>query len=127
MIKNLLAEMRHAKLDPSVGMKVVKLASGKSLTSFGIQMLSGAKVSYHSRSDGDEWYIILSGDGQVFLADENNGILTNHRTDFFSKGDVFCIPHRTVHQLIAHSPIEFILLSPDPHLEIDRIIFDDVF
>lgn len=126
MIKNFLTEIGTAKVDNAVGIAITTLAGGQNLTSFGTRIKARKKVSCHSHSEGEEWYIILSGDGQIFLADEDNGQLTNHRAYFVSAGDIFCIPPHTAHQLLAHTALDLIFLCPDSHLSTDRLMFDDL-
>jgi len=126
MMKNFSAEIGAAKLDTAAGIAIATLASGQQLTSFGTRMQAGKKVSCHSHSEGEEWYIILSGNGRIFLADEDKGTLTNQRAHFARKGDVFCIHPHTAHQLVADTDLDLIFLCSESHLSTDRLIFDDL-
>lgn len=126
MMKNFSAEIGAAKLDKAVGIAIATLAQGQNLTSFGTRMQAGKKVSCHSHSDGEEWYIILSGKGRIFLANEHKGTLSNQRTHFVTEGDVFCIHAHTAHQLLADTDLDLIFLCPESHLSTDRLMFDDL-
>ncbi|WP_447883991.1 cupin domain-containing protein [Serratia fonticola] len=126
MMKNFSTELSTAKLDPAVGIAIATLANGHQLTSFGTRMQAGKKVSCHSHSEGEEWYIIMSGNGLIYLADEDKGTLTNQRSHFVTKGDVFCIHPHTAHQLVAGTDLDLIFLCPESHLSTDRLMFDDL-
>ncbi|ELB2794013.1 cupin domain-containing protein [Aeromonas dhakensis] len=126
MMKNFSTEIGAAKLDETVGIAIATLARGRNLTSFGTRMQAGKKVSCHSHSDGEEWYIILSGKGRIFLADEDKGTLSNQHTHFVTGGDVFCIHTHTAHQLLADTDLDLIFLCPESHLSTDRLMFDDL-
>lgn len=126
MIKNFSVGIGSAKVDTAVGIAIAKLSEGQTLTSFGTRMFAGKKVSCHSHSNGDEWYIIISGEGKIFLADENKGVLSNHSSYAVTQGDVFCIHPHTAHQLVAHTTLDLIFLCPESHLSTDRLILEDL-
>jgi quercetin dioxygenase-like cupin family protein len=126
MMKNFSEEIGAAKLDPAVGIAIATLSRGQQLTIFGTRMQAGKKVSCHSHSEGEEWYIILSGKGLIYLADEDKSTLTNQRSHFVTKGDVFCIHPHTAHQLVADTDLDLIFLCPESHLSTDRLMFGDL-
>ncbi|MFT2793714.1 cupin domain-containing protein [Serratia sp. T13T92] len=104
--------MKKTQVASATGLCIFKLASSQSFYSFGSQMLQGEKEIMHSHSEGEKWYIILSGDGQVFIVDEDKDNMSNQSTYYVSTGDIFYIPAHTTHHLLAHTKLEFIFLLP---------------
>lgn len=127
-MKNLCfySAIKKAKYDPVAGIKIAGLDTGADMNSFGTRMNKGTKVSCHAHADGDEWYSILDGEGELFLADIRETKLVNHRSVRVSRGTVFCIPQKTAHQLRAHTQLDFIFICPDTHLGADRIVLPDL-
>jgi oxalate decarboxylase/phosphoglucose isomerase-like protein (cupin superfamily) len=123
---NFYSEIKKAKYDPVAGIKIAGLDTGADMNSFGTRMNRGTKVSCHFHSQGDEWYSILDGEGELFLADVNGTKLANHRSVPVNKGTVFCIPQKTAHQLRAHTQLDFIFICPDTHLGADRVVLPDL-
>lgn len=116
----------QSKLDPLVGISIASLAEGQELSSFGTRMEAGKKVSCHAHSKGEEWYFILAGEGDIFLADVDSGTLSNRREHKVNTGDIFCIQPNTAHQLRANSQLDLIFICPKSHLETDRVVFPDL-
>lgn len=115
-----------AVYDPIAGIRIAPLQSGNTMNSFGTRMDAGTKVSCHLHTLGDEWYSILDGDGEIYLADLVGGVLVNKRHFPVTKGDTFCITQNTAHQLRAISQLDFIFLCPDSHLSKDRFVQPDL-
>jgi mannose-6-phosphate isomerase-like protein (cupin superfamily) len=126
MIKGFSEELSKAVVDPLVGIGIAELARGETLRSFGTRMAEGKKVGCHAHSQGDEWYIILSGEGTIFLADTDGKNLVNREQYPVKTGDVFCIPQGKAHQLKAVSQLDLIFLCPESHLASDREMFADM-
>ncbi|MEY4476352.1 MAG: hypothetical protein RL248_2119 [Pseudomonadota bacterium] len=126
MIKGFSEEIEKAVIDPLVGIAITELAKGEKLNSFGTRMEVGKKVGCHAHTHGDEWYIILSGEGTIFLGDIEKQILVNIRSHKVKTGDIFCIPQKTAHQLQANSQLDLIFLCPESHLSADRMMFPDM-
>ncbi|MCK7068941.1 cupin domain-containing protein [Enterobacter bugandensis] len=126
MMKGFYEEISGAVHDPIAGIRIAPLQNGTTMNSFGTRMDAGTKVSCHLHTDGDEWYSILDGDGEMYLADLVDGVLTNKRHFSVTKGDTFCITQNTAHQLRAISQLDFIFLCPDSHLGNDRLIQPDL-
>ena len=126
MIKGFFCEIGKSVVDPVVGIGIAELARGENLRSFGTRMGEGKKVGCHAHSHGDEWYIILSGEGVIFLADTAGKDLVNKEQHLVKTGDVFCIPEGKAHQLKATSQLDLIFLCPESHLASDRTMFADM-
>ncbi|MGG7668089.1 cupin domain-containing protein [Yersinia sp. J1] len=126
MIKAFSQEITKAVVDPVVGIGIAELAKGKALNSFGTRIAAGKKVGCHAHFHGEEWYIILAGEGRMYLGDVENQKLVNLRNHDVKQGDIFCIPLGTAHQLQAESQLDLIFLCPNSHLVTDRILFPDM-
>lgn len=125
MVKSFYKNLDLATIDPKVGIGIFNLEKGEELQSFGTRMKAGTHVGCHSHQEGDEWYIILDGQGIMHLADVKEGKLTNKREEKVQKGDVLCVKENTGHQLQATTELDLIFLCPTSHLSSDRIMFDD--
>ncbi|HDL7748634.1 TPA: cupin domain-containing protein [Yersinia enterocolitica] len=115
------------KEDHVVGISIIEMFKKKGLQAYGTIIDQGKYVGCHSHTEGEEWYIILSGEGSIWTADVIEGILKNHREDKFSKGSVFCIYPNTAHQLTAKTTVEFVFLCPESHITDDRYMFENIF
>ncbi|MDN0112738.1 cupin domain-containing protein [Yersinia mollaretii] len=125
-MKGFYEEIGNAVYDPVAGIRIAPLQKGSELNSFGTRMDEGTKVSCHVHEHGDEWYSMLDGEGVIYLANFVDGQLLNKRNYAVKKGDTFCIPSNTAHQLYAKTQLDFIFLCPDSHLSSDRIVFEDL-
>lgn len=112
--------------DPLVGISIITMFKKVGLQAYGAKVGQGERVGCHSHTKGEEWYIILSGEGTIWTADVIAGALKNKRLDTFAKGSVFCIYPDTAHQLAATTDVEFIFLCPESHITHDRILFDNI-
>ena len=121
MYSNFREKLSAGKFDASVGISIFELVKGKAVSSFGTRMEAGKKVGCHSHEHGDEWYIILNGNGTIYLGDVcDNGMIVNKREFPVTKGSVFVIPEKTAHQLKADTQLDLIFMCPASHLENDR-------
>ncbi|WP_145523023.1 cupin domain-containing protein [Yersinia rohdei] len=112
--------------DNVVGISFTEMFNKGGLRAYGTKVEQGNRVGCHYHTEGEEWYIIISGEGAIWTADVIAGMLKNKRVDKFTKGTVFCIYPNTAHQLIASTDVEFVFLCPQSHLTYDRILFDDL-
>ncbi|MEY4475711.1 MAG: hypothetical protein RL248_1478 [Pseudomonadota bacterium] len=115
-----------ATKDNSVGISIKHVIDKKGLNAYATLIGAGNKVGCHSHSQGEEWYIILSGDGEIWSGDVVDNEVTNIKKENFSKGCIFCIYQNTAHQLTARNDVELLFLCPDSHLSHDRFCFDDI-
>lgn len=106
--------------DKAVGISIQPLIQGNDQHAYATVIESGKKVACHCHHEGDEWYIILSGEGAVFTADVKNGITGSVTETLFKRGSLFRISPDTAHQLYAYSRVELIFLCPPSHLTHDR-------
>lgn len=127
MIKSFGDEVQNAVVDSAVGIAIFKLVDGEALGSYGTRMHAGSRVGCHSHSEGDEWYIILDGEGVIHLADVGGSCLSKQRKIPVKKGDIFVISPKTAHQLEAKTDLELLFLCPPSHLEKDRTSHGDLF
>ncbi|WP_075180632.1 cupin domain-containing protein [Pantoea sp. 1.19] len=127
MIKGFYSEIANAGHDSSVGIRIAPLVPGRQLSSFGTRLEAGKRVGCHAHAHGDEWYIVLAGEGRIWLADVGpDGQLTNKRSHDLQAGDTFPIAEHTAHQLVATTQLDFIFLCPPSHLQDDRTLFADL-
>ncbi|AHM73477.1 cupin domain-containing protein [Yersinia hibernica] len=127
MIKFSNFNSHKIKEDLAVGISIIEMFKKEGLQAYGTTIDQGKYVGCHSHAEGEEWYIILSGQGSIWTADDIDGILTYYREDKFNKCSVFCIYPNTAHQLIAQTTVEFIFLCPESHITYDRHMFEDIF
>lgn len=116
----------NAKNDPRVNIAIAGLIQKQGINAWGSEIKRGHRVGCHSHSVGEEWYIVLSGEGEIWTADVKGGELYNKRRDLVKAGSVFCIYPGTAHQLRATSDLKFIFLCPSSHLASDRTLFEDL-
>lgn len=112
--------------DTAVGISIQELIKGSEQGAYASVIEAGNKVGCHCHHEGEEWYIILSGDGVISTADVKDGSLGPVSRTVFKKGSVFRIPSGTAHQLVALSKVSLIFLCPSSHLEHDRMVFESI-
>ncbi|MBP2196215.1 cupin domain-containing protein [Pantoea cypripedii] len=112
--------------DNSVGISIQNLINGTDQDLYATVIEAGNKVGCHCHHEGEEWYIILSGEGAIFTAEVNEGSLGHITETTFRRGSTFCISANTAHQLVAHTRVELIFLCPPSHLTYDRTGFDSI-
>ncbi|KOC88439.1 hypothetical protein [Winslowiella iniecta] len=112
--------------DELVGISIAPMITQPGLNAYGTTLKMGKRVGCHSHAEGEEWYIILSGEGEIWTADVVDNSLKDRRIDQVSKGSVFCIYPYTAHQLLAKTDIELIFLCPESHITTDRTLFADL-
>jgi len=115
-----------ASKDALVGISITPMINKPGLNAYGTTLKSGERIGCHSHAEGEEWYVMLSGEGEIWTADVVDNNLADIRTDKISKGSVFCIYPDTAHQLLAKTDIELIFLCPESHLTTDRTLFADL-
>lgn len=115
-----------AEKDALAGISIAEMVIKDGLCAYGTSLANGRRVTCHSHSEGEEWYIILSGEGQIWTADTDNNQTVNKQVNTIKKGSTFCIYPGTAHQLIALTDLEFIFLCPTTHITSDRTFFDDL-
>jgi mannose-6-phosphate isomerase-like protein (cupin superfamily) len=112
--------------DDAVGISIGALIQGGSIDAYATVIEEGNKVGCHSHHKGEEWYIILAGEGTVFTSDVENGALQKVTGTPFSSGSIFRISAGTAHQLRADKQVKLIFLCPPSHLAQDRTVFSDL-
>jgi uncharacterized cupin superfamily protein len=115
-----------AKKDNAVGISIKEMIQNNGLHAYATALEEGNKVRCHSHHKGEEWYIILSGEGTIFTSDVKEDVLGVTTETTFKKGSIFCILPDTAHQLCAHTKVELIFLCPPAHLSFDRTGFADI-
>lgn len=118
--------VNDAKRDASVGISIKRLIEKKGLNAYATAISAGKKITCHSHSEGEEWYVILSGEGDIWTGDVAGAKVTNVEKEKFSAGCIFCIYQNTAHQLTASSDVKMIFLCPESHLSHDRSSFEDI-
>ncbi|OON40095.1 hypothetical protein BTJ39_09355 [Izhakiella australiensis] len=116
----------NAEKDEAVGIAIRQLIGSADLNAYATFIAAGKKVGCHGHGNGDEWYIILSGEGEIWTGDIISGTVNDIKSETFTKGCIFCIHQNTAHQLKARSDVELIFLCPDAHLTHDRVGFNDL-
>jgi mannose-6-phosphate isomerase-like protein (cupin superfamily) len=109
-----------ATKDNSVGISIKHVIDKKGLNAYATLIGAGNKVVCHSHSQGEEWYIILSGDGEIWSGDVVDNEVTNIKKENFSKGCIFCIYQNTAHQLTARNESLSIILCNCHPIKGDR-------
>ncbi|KMJ45203.1 cupin domain-containing protein [Xenorhabdus khoisanae] len=112
--------------DDAVGISVRQMIKKEGLNAYATVINAGKRVGCHNHSIGDEWYIILSGDGEIWTGEVLDNEVNNIQKRQFSQGDIFCIYPNTAHQLVAYENVKLIFLCPESHLSHDRTRFSDI-
>lgn len=120
--------LSEAKTDAVAGIAIFEMVHNGPFNAYGSRIQAGAKITCHSHAVGAEWYTILKGEGQIFLADADpvSGELSNHRSACVSRGSVFCIDAGTAHQLKATTELDLIFFCPRSHLGDDRTVRENL-
>lgn len=114
------------KEDQQVGISISSMVKKEGLNAYGTTIGQGRKIGCHSHAQGEEWYIILSGEGEIWTADIMDGKLINSMVNKVAQGSVFCIYANTAHQLVAKSDLALIFLCPESHITCDRTLYADL-
>lgn len=127
IIKNFDDAVNNAKVDQSVNIAIGQLTHDGPFCVYGTRMEAGSKVGCHYHKDGCEIYHILSGEGEMHIADmASDDKPVGHRFFAIKKGDAFSIPEKTAHQLKATTSLDLLFFCPPSHLSEDRYMVDDL-
>ncbi|QUG74975.1 cupin domain-containing protein [Erwinia sp. E602] len=116
----------NAKTDPAVNIAISRLISKQGINACGSEIKRGHRIGCHSHTVGEEWYIVLSGEGEIWTADVKGQQLHKKRVNPVKAGSVFCIYPSTAHQMRAITDLSFLFLCPESHVSSDRTLFDDL-
>jgi mannose-6-phosphate isomerase-like protein (cupin superfamily) len=106
--------------DESVGIKIAKLATSDTLSTFITEINPHKSVNAHYHKYGNEHYHIISGNGEIQLENVLNGEKCSHKV---SAGQSFVVPENVLHKLINTNPTTPLVLMfscPPSHLDTDR-------
>ncbi|REF26764.1 quercetin dioxygenase-like cupin family protein [Xenorhabdus cabanillasii] len=112
--------------DDAVGISVRHIIKKEGLNAYATFINAGKRVGCHNHSSGDEWYIILSGEGEIWTGEVLDNEVHDVQKKRFSQGCIFCIYPNTAHQLVAYENVKLIFLCPESHLSHDRVCFADI-
>lgn len=126
MVKFSDFHINNATMDKAVGISIQNLLKGQEQNLYATVIEAGNKVGCHCHHEGEEWYIILSGEGSVFTSKVINCTLSDITKTAFKAGSTFCIAPETAHQLVAHTRVELIFLCPPAHLDHDRLSYENI-
>lgn len=59
----------NAKTDPAVNLAISGLIQKQGMNAWGSEIKRGHRIGCHSHSVGEEWYIVLSGEEEIWTAD----------------------------------------------------------
>ena len=65
--------------DALVGISISPMINKPGLNAYGTTIEMGKRVGCHSHAEGEEWYIILSGEGEIWTADVGDNSLKDNR------------------------------------------------
>lgn len=119
--------INNATMDKAVGISIQNLLKGQEQNLYATVIEAGNKVGCHCHHEGEEWYVILSGEGAVFTAEVKEGCLGHATETVFRQGSSFCISPNTAHQLVAKTRVELLFLCPPSHLTYDRTGFESFY
>lgn len=126
-INNFDAVVNQASFDQDVNIAIGQLTHDAEICFYGAHMKADSKVSCHYHKHGEEIYHIISGHGEIHLADIDSNHTTSHYRSFAVKeGDTFSIPRNTAHQLKAKTDLRLLFSCPQAHVKDDRHIIDDL-
>ncbi len=125
VINNLYKMIETTELDPEVGIRVGHLSGGEEFSFFGALIAPHTDLSAHCHKSGDEIYMIMEGNGLMYLGELNSGGNVVWEPPFsIKKGDCFTVGAGNVHQLCNNTYQNLIAVfgCPKSHLSTDRII-----
>ena len=112
--------IKNCNYDKSVGIKIAKLTSYDTFSTFVTEIDANKSVNPHYHKKGNEHYHIISGNGEIQLKNVFTGEECSHEV---SAGQSFIVPENVLHKLIntsSTSPLVLMFSCPLSHLESDR-------
>ncbi|MCW2477833.1 cupin domain-containing protein [Candidatus Symbiopectobacterium sp. NZEC135] len=113
--------------DDTVGIAINPLIKKTGINAYATTITAGRYIGCHAHEHGEEWYVILSGSGDIWTGDVEKGKIKKIKKSHFSRGCVFCIHPQTAHQLVAKENVELIFLCPTSHINHDRTCYPNLF
>lgn len=128
MIYNWQIALRAAIPDVLAGISHAALCGTEEFRLHVTRLEPGTRVKAHRHMEGEELYIIVSGEGLLYTGTVDENAQTDWTEPLaVSPGDTFCIRPKQVHQLhnTGSEPLVLIFGCPDAHLGADRFIVPD--
>ncbi|MBV8046188.1 MAG: cupin domain-containing protein [Paludibacterium sp.] len=110
--------------DTEAGIHIAALTVCDGLTFYLGEIAPGGSVNAHRHGQGDEVYLILSGNGCLYSQTSGEPA---HCT-LLESGDLVRIPSGVAHQLSNQdeAPLRLLFVCPDSHLGCDRALHADL-
>ncbi len=116
---NIKDAIRKVEVDPEVGVGIAKMVESDKLSVHIAVVKPGTTLKKHYHKHRDEVYIIVDGEGEVYLGDKVVKV---------SRGDIVIIPRETIHGIrnTADRELVFMFISAPPfNPKEDRFIVED--
>ncbi|MBV8048592.1 MAG: cupin domain-containing protein [Paludibacterium sp.] len=110
--------------DPEAGIPIAALTSCDALTFYLSDIPPQGTVHAHAHSQGDEVYLILSGQGCLYRQAPGE----ERQSVSVAAGDLLRVPAEQVHQLVnlGEQPLRLLFVCRASHLSDDRVLHQDL-
>lgn len=125
MINNLYQLIESTDLDPEIGIRVGHLTGSEQFSLFGAEIAPNKVLSAHYHNAGDEMYLILEGNGIMYLGElDSSGNVAWDSPFNVREGDCFTVKEGKVHQLCNNTDQRLVAAfgCSKSHLSTDRVI-----
>jgi mannose-6-phosphate isomerase-like protein (cupin superfamily) len=128
-VKNFLELVKTARIDPAVGIRLVKVTGDDHLGLYVAELEPHRSVTAHYHRAGREIYQIVHGVGKIHTGvPTTDDVVAWHTSVDVRSGDCFTVQEGEVHQLenTGSLPMIAIIVCPAAHIGHDRFIIRGV-
>jgi mannose-6-phosphate isomerase-like protein (cupin superfamily) len=122
-VKNFFELVKTARIDPAVGIRIVKVTGGDPMSLYVAELEPHRSVTAHYHQAGSEIYQIVNGEGKIHtgVPTSDDVVAWNTSVDV-RRGDCFTVHEGQVHQLenTGSLPMIAIIVCPSAHIGHDR-------
>lgn len=124
-MKNIFKELSSAELIGNYRIPAAHLGMVSEMGMYALSMPAYAKQPAHYHRQGDDVFVVLSGEGELLLADlDHDHQPLSPRIFKLNPGDTYFVPPQTVHAIhnLSDQPFVFLNLAPESHVA-DDVVF----
>lgn len=129
-IHNWIEELDKASSDPTVGIRIARIAGDDHFGSYAAEILPGKSVAPHFHPTGSEQYVIHSGRGEMYTGTPSQEAVQWNDPQVLVAGDIIDIPEGVVHSLrnvSSNESLKFLFFCAASHMSADnRVIIPSV-
>jgi mannose-6-phosphate isomerase-like protein (cupin superfamily) len=124
-VNNFFELVKTARIDPAVGIRIVKVTGDNSVGLYVAELEPHRSVTAHYHLTGHEIYQIVQGEGKIHAGvPTTDDVVEWHTSVDVRSGDCFTVHEGEVHQLenTGSLPMIAIIVCPAAHIGHDRFI-----